>query len=81
MDLEADHPPLVHYGVSKAGNYLHGVVFARRYKADGVLSVPLNPGNLRLDLYRDWKIPMRWILNTLTYPPLHCAYTELYAGG
>lgn len=32
--------------VSKLGNYWHAAEFAARYKDDGIISIPLNPGNL-----------------------------------
>lgn len=44
--------PLELYGNSKAGSYLHSVEYARRHKADGIVSVAANPGNLDSDLYR-----------------------------
>ncbi|MCJ1458435.1 hypothetical protein MMC28_008807 [Mycoblastus sanguinarius] len=73
--------PLERYGISKAGNWLHGVEFAKRYQADGVVSIPCNPGHLRSDLYRDSGTLFKTVLNTLfTYPPINGAYTELFAG-
>ncbi|KAI1453286.1 putative short-chain dehydrogenase [Annulohypoxylon moriforme] len=75
-----DRPLLEKYGISKAGNWLHGVEFAKRYKADGVISIPLNPGNLASDLYRDMKGLMRFFVDLITYPPINGAYTLLYAG-
>ncbi|ERT01874.1 hypothetical protein HMPREF1624_00168 [Sporothrix schenckii ATCC 58251] len=44
--------PMELYGNSKAGSYLHSVEYARRHKADGIVSVAANPGNLDSDLYR-----------------------------
>ncbi|KAI1214562.1 putative short-chain dehydrogenase [Annulohypoxylon truncatum] len=75
-----DRPYLEKYGISKAGNWLHGVEFAKRYRADGVISIPLNPGNLASELYRDMKGLMRIFVNLVTYPPINGAYTLLYAG-
>lgn len=73
--------PLERYGISKAGNWLHGVEFAKRYHADGVVSIPCNPGHLRSDLYRDSGTLFKTVLNTLiTYPPINGAYTEIFAG-
>ena len=55
--------------------------FARRFQADGVVSVPCNPGHLRSDLYRDSGIVFRTMLNLLfTYPSINRAYTEIFAG-
>ena len=74
-------PPLERYGVTKAGNWLHGVDFAKRYEADGVVSVPCNPDNLRSDLYRDGGCMFKAVLNTLVlFPPIYGAYTETHSG-
>jgi hypothetical protein len=34
------------------GSYFHAVEFAKRYRADGVVSLSLDPGMLDSDLYR-----------------------------
>jgi retinol dehydrogenase 12 len=73
-------PPLRRYGVSKAGNWLYAVEFANRYKADGIVSVPCNPGHLRSDLYRDGSFLLKAVVNTfIAYPSVYGAYTELYS--
>nr|ANM86497.1 putative short-chain dehydrogenase/reductase [Cladonia uncialis subsp. uncialis]AUW31407.1 putative short-chain dehydrogenase/reductase [Cladonia uncialis subsp. uncialis] len=73
--------PLERYGVTKAGNWLHGVEFAKRYKADGVVSVPCNPGHLSSDLYRDGGRMFKAVLSALfLFPPKYGAYTELFSG-
>ncbi|CAJ2508128.1 Uu.00g093140.m01.CDS01 [Anthostomella pinea] len=69
------------YAISKAGNYLQGAEFARRHRADGVVSVPLNPGNLDSDLWRHQGFVMgRLIKWFLLQPVVNGAYTELFAG-
>ncbi|EHK21220.1 uncharacterized protein TRIVIDRAFT_52177 [Trichoderma virens Gv29-8] len=69
------------YCVSKLGNYWHATEFAARYKADGVISIPLNPGNLDSDFWRTQGAVMTYILRkTLLYPPIYGAYTNLFAG-
>ncbi|KAJ8107232.1 hypothetical protein ONZ43_g6801 [Nemania bipapillata] len=40
------------YCLSKLGNYYHATEFATRHAADGVISVPLNPGNIDSDFWR-----------------------------
>ncbi|KAI1391570.1 putative short-chain dehydrogenase [Hypoxylon trugodes] len=80
LDYHIDKPYLYKYGISKAGNWLHGVEYAKRYKAEGVISVPLNPGNLSSDLYRDQNRIAKVALSMITYPPINGAYTLLYAG-
>ncbi|KAI0833103.1 putative short-chain dehydrogenase [Hypoxylon sp. FL0890] len=80
LDYHNDKSYLVKYGISKVGNWLHGVEFAKRYKADGVISIPLNPGNLSSELYRKQKGLMKLFTRLITYPPVNGAYTLLYAG-
>lgn len=68
------------YCVSKLGNYWHATEFAARYKAAGVVSIPLNPGNLDSDFWRTQGKLMACILRkTLLYPPIYGAYTNLFA--
>ncbi|RYC61215.1 hypothetical protein CHU98_g4979 [Xylaria longipes] len=68
------------YFSSKLGNYLHAAEYATRYKADGVISVPLNPGALDSELWREQVSPVRSFLRaTLLYPPIYGAYTCLFA--
>ncbi|RYP45874.1 hypothetical protein DL768_007831 [Monosporascus sp. mg162] len=68
------------YWFSKVGNWAHGAEYALRHKADGVISVPVNPGNLQSDLYRDQGLGMRIATKVMMYPPVNGAYTELFAG-
>lgn len=78
--------PLFKYGDSKAGNYLHSTEFARRHRADGIISVAANPGNLNSDLYRTvtqtnlFKLAFHSIANYAMYEPIYGAYTELFCG-
>lgn len=73
--------PLERYGISKAGNWLYAVEFAKRHQADGVLSVPVNPGHLRSDLYRDGGFVFKTIINTfIAYPCKYGAYSEIFSG-
>lgn len=72
--------PLERYGLSKAGNWLHGVEMARRYKADGVISIPVNPGHLASNLYREGGTVFKAVLSTVAlYPCVNGAYVELFA--
>ncbi|KAF2158979.1 hypothetical protein M409DRAFT_30513 [Zasmidium cellare ATCC 36951] len=72
--------PLERYGLSKAGNWLYAVEFAKRHRNDGVVSVPCNPGHLSSELYRDGGALFKRVLNTLVlYPPRYGAYTELFS--
>jgi len=69
------------YSLSKLGNYLHAAEHAARYKAEGVLSVSLNPGALDSEFWRTQGSVTTWLLRrTLLYPPIYGAYTNLFAG-
>lgn len=69
------------YFVSKLGNYFHAAEYAARHKADGIISIPLNPGNLDSEFWRTSGIILNYILRkTLLYPPVYGAYTNLFAG-
>lgn len=68
------------YWYSKVGNWAHGVEFALRHQASGVISVPLNPGNLQSELYRGQGFLMKILVRLIMYAPINGAYTELFAG-
>ncbi|KAI1362014.1 hypothetical protein F5Y08DRAFT_313395 [Xylaria arbuscula] len=69
------------YCLSKLGNFYHATEFAARYAADGIISVPLNPGNIDSDFWRTMGSLMTCILRkTLLYPPKYGAYTNVFAG-
>jgi retinol dehydrogenase 12 len=69
------------YFTSKLGNYLHATAYANRYKADGVISVSLNPGNLDSDFWRTQGPFLTWILRkTVLYPAVNGAYTVIFSG-
>jgi hypothetical protein len=81
LDYHIPKSSLYKYGVSKAGNYFQATEFAKLYRADGVVSVPLNPGNLNSDLWRTQGAVMAWVLRTFVlHPPVYGAYTQLFAG-
>lgn len=62
--LNDNRSPFQAYGISKAGNYLQGTEYARRYKDAGIVSVPLNPGNLDSELWRTQGSFVTWVLRT-----------------
>ncbi|KAK6075025.1 putative short-chain dehydrogenase [Seiridium cupressi] len=84
MDNVADiakKAPHEAYFLSKLGNYFHSTEFAARHKADGVVSVSLNPGNLDSDFWRTQGTITSWVLRkTLLNPPVYGAYTNIFAG-
>jgi len=71
--------PLERYGLSKAGNWLHGVECAKRWAEDGILSLPINPGHLRSDLYREGGTLFKFALRPVLFPSTYGAYVELFA--
>ncbi|KAJ2987800.1 hypothetical protein NUW58_g4309 [Xylaria curta] len=68
------------YGISKVGNYYHATEYARRHENDGIVSVSLNPGNLKSELDRNCNFVEMLFRNATTYPTINGAYTELFAG-
>ncbi|KAI0097590.1 hypothetical protein GGR51DRAFT_463339 [Nemania sp. FL0031] len=69
------------YAISKAGVYYQGTEFARRHAADGIISLPVHPGLLNTELFRNAPAIMQFLFKLLfTYPPINGAYTELFAG-
>jgi len=80
LDYESDKSAVHKYAVSKAGNVFHAKEFARRYAADGIVSVVLNPGNLKSDLQRHMPGYQAAMIKPFIYTPIHGAYTELFAG-
>lgn len=76
------HTPKSHverYGLSKCGDWLLGVGYARRYKADGIVSVPINPGNARTQLARHQGLALKIVAHALVYPIINGVYTQLFA--
>ncbi|OTA04474.1 Short-chain dehydrogenase/reductase [Trichoderma parareesei] len=70
------------YSVSKAGVYYQGEEYARKYKDQGIISLTVNPGNLRSDLQRYGGDGIIQQLNkrVLLFPPINGAYSELFCG-
>lgn len=79
LDYHIPKPAEDRYGISKAGVWALAVEYARRHKADGVVSVPLNPGNLRTELARDQGFMVRLVAHLVCYPVIRGAYSELFA--
>ncbi|KAJ4245043.1 short-chain alcohol dehydrogenase [Fusarium torreyae] len=69
------------YAISKLGNYYHATEYAARHKSDGIISVPLNPGNLDSDLWRTQGKFVTWLLRKLVFfPPVYGGYVNVFAG-
>ncbi len=78
------HDPVIattRYGLSKAGVWALGVEYGRRHGPgkDGIISVPIEPGNVRSELQRDQSFMFKLLTGWLLYPTINGAYTELYA--
>jgi NAD(P)-dependent dehydrogenase (short-subunit alcohol dehydrogenase family) len=80
LDFKSPKPAMNRYGFSKVGNYFQAVEYARRTKDVGIVSLALNPGNLRSNLYSEHGALTRAALNLITYPPINGSYALLYAG-
>jgi retinol dehydrogenase 12 len=80
LDYHVPVPAVERYGISKCASWALAVEYAKRHRADGIVSVPLNPGNLRTDLLRDQSTVFRRLVWLMSYPAVCGAYTQLYAG-
>lgn len=81
LDYNKDQSAWHKYGVSKSGNIFQAAEYDRRIgQNNNILSVSLDPGNLRTPLYNTtpkWQMPF---INLVLKDPINGAYTELYAG-
>ncbi|KAL2063516.1 hypothetical protein VTL71DRAFT_5321 [Oculimacula yallundae] len=80
LDYHVDKGVWPKYGISKAGNIYHGTEYARRFGQDGILSISVDPGFLKTDLYNNlprWQAPF---VNLILHDSIYGAYTELFAG-
>jgi retinol dehydrogenase 12 len=81
LDYKVDKSIMHKYSTSKIGNYLHAAEYAERYRADGVISISLNPGNLDTDLWRTQRPLVAYLMRkTILYPGVYGAYTTIFAG-
>ncbi|KAF8843276.1 NAD(P)-binding protein [Paxillus ammoniavirescens] len=67
------------YAQSKYGNVVFALELDRRCKSEGIVSISLNPGNIRSDLQRHMGSISRSLLRTMLYDTTHGALTQLYA--
>ena len=80
LDYRQDQSAWHKYGVSKAGTIFQAAEYARHFGGDNILSVSLDPGNLKTPLYQTapkWQMPF---INLVLKDPIYGAYTELFAG-
>lgn len=80
QDLE--QPPAAatkNYTLSKVGSYFLASELSHRVKEKGILSLTLNPGNLKTAILRGHPL-MAMLVSPLLYQPMKGVYTELWAG-
>ncbi|KZZ87173.1 NAD(P)-binding domain protein [Moelleriella libera RCEF 2490] len=79
LDYHVQKPGVYRYGISKAGAWVYGVEFARRYRTAGIANAPLNPGNLRTMLFDSQGSMMRVLNAVVLTPMLNGVCTILFA--
>jgi retinol dehydrogenase 12 len=78
INNEKSKRPMTIYGQSKAISVYQAHLWARGHANSGVVSLSLNPGNLKTELQRHFNGP-QFILDLMLYPAKYGAYTEMYA--
>ncbi|KAI5460869.1 hypothetical protein BGZ63DRAFT_455021 [Mariannaea sp. PMI_226] len=68
------------YGVSKVGSWMLSREMARRYQKHGILSVAINPGNVKAGSYEGAPAMLMFFMNMILHETKFGAYTQLYAG-
>ncbi|KAH7919068.1 NAD(P)-binding protein [Leucogyrophana mollusca] len=67
------------YAQSKHGNVVHALELHRRYASEGIVTISLNPGNIRSDLQRHMASLQRSFMSPMLYDTPYGALTQLYA--
>lgn len=80
LDYHKPEKETQRYILSKTGAWALGIEHNRHYKAQGVASVPIDPGNVISGLPRDQALQLRIVAKIVCYPTVYGAYTALYAG-
>ncbi|KAE9577791.1 putative oxidoreductase [Colletotrichum fructicola] len=70
----------VNYALSKTGNWFLADHFAKELGTRGIISLVLNPGNLRTPLLCHFHWGVGALVSPLLYHPRFGAYTNLWAG-
>ncbi|POS69602.1 hypothetical protein DHEL01_v212003 [Diaporthe helianthi] len=77
LDYHRPKSSMDRYGL-EVGVWAYGVEFSKRFS--GVLGVPVNTGNLRMDLLSQQNFLFRLQVLLMHYHPINGAYTQLFAG-
>ncbi|KAJ5679256.1 steroid dehydrogenase [Penicillium macrosclerotiorum] len=72
--------PQRNYENTKLGNWFLANALSSQAGADGILSVTVNPGNLKSALTRHFSPLVPFLVSPLLYPARKGAYTSLWAG-
>ncbi|KAI0197584.1 putative estradiol 17 beta-dehydrogenase [Astrocystis sublimbata] len=80
LDYHKPEPHTIRYSLSKTGAWALCIEHDRRYRAQGVASVPIDPGNVVSELARDQALRLRIVGWLVWYPTIKGAFTALYAG-
>jgi NAD(P)-dependent dehydrogenase (short-subunit alcohol dehydrogenase family) len=78
--LRKDTNPQRNYENSKVGNWFLAHALDAQERTNGILSVVVNPGNLKSSLTRHMSPLVPLLVAPLLYPARMGAYTELWAG-
>ncbi|KAI0160662.1 putative estradiol 17 beta-dehydrogenase [Xylariaceae sp. FL1272] len=79
LDFHIPKPGVERYGLSKVGSWLQAVEYARRHCPDGIVSVAVNPGNIKTTLARNQGMLLKMIVGAITYPVINGVCTQLFA--
>ncbi|KAI8630460.1 hypothetical protein F5Y19DRAFT_427699 [Xylariaceae sp. FL1651] len=79
LDYHIPKPHIDRYGISKAATWLLAVEYARRHNSDNIVSVAINPGNIRTELARHQGLALKLIAGAIVYPVINGVYTQLFA--
>ncbi|KAI2468307.1 NAD(P)-binding protein [Annulohypoxylon bovei var. microspora] len=81
LDYHEGIPSMTKYCISKTGSMFYGTEYAKRHAADGILSVPLNPGLIDTNLWHaQGKLSHAFLRMFILHPTVFGAYTELFGG-
>ncbi|KAI1264807.1 hypothetical protein F5Y18DRAFT_436250 [Xylariaceae sp. FL1019] len=65
-------------GPHRGLSWLLAVEYARKYSPDEVVSVAINPDNIRITLVRNQGMRLKMIVGALTYPVINGVCTQLF---